>query len=504
MNFRTRLYKPALLMLAMALFCAVGRLQNSLNVDRKEMGLTKMDPMQNAPPVLAFTTVALGGFRGIIANLLWMRLNDLQLDDKYFEMVQLADWITKLQPHMVAVWQFQAWNMAYNISVKFKDPEDRWHWVKRGVELLRDEGLKYNPNETRLYRDLSWLFQHKIGANLDDAHMLYKLRWAQEMQNVLGATPNYDELTCPTTPEWKERARKLREVYKMDPKIIKSVDEQYGPFDWRLPDGQAVYWAELGRIYARPEDQETLRRSIYQSLQQMAFRGGALDPSVTNVTEKNFMLWPNLKQIPVISAAYEKMIAEETNNPRGLQQNMETAHKNFLKQAIVLLYVDGQERNADYWFNYLKKIYPHAFVPGVEKGESAEDYAISQITEDNTETDRNKTTDNIIGYINREFVCLIRDNEDQALNYRNLEQRVWNHYMLKIKGASEDRVKLDPLPVLRKRVMDRVLNPVTGYPPEARAILASKLGVPLPKAPPVGPTPNSNTNAASPTASASP
>ena len=90
----------------------------------------------------------------------------------------------------------------------------------------------------------------------------------------------------------------------------------------------------LGRIYARPEDQETLRRSIYQSLQQMAFRGGALDPSVTNVTEENFMLWPNLDQIPVINAAYEKMIAEETNNPRGLQQNMETAHKNFLKQAI--------------------------------------------------------------------------------------------------------------------------------------------------------------------------
>ena len=107
--------------------------------------------------------------------------------------------------------------------------------------------------------------------------MLYKLRWAQEMQGVLGGRPDFKELLDPTTPEWKERVRKLREVYKMDPKIVQQVDEEYGPFDWRLPDAHAVYWAELGRIHGRPEEQETLRRSIYQSLQAMGIRGGALD-----------------------------------------------------------------------------------------------------------------------------------------------------------------------------------------------------------------------------------
>jgi hypothetical protein len=275
MNFRMRLYKPALLMLAAVLFCAVAQMQTRLNADRKELGLTRMDPLENAPPVLAFTTVALGGFRGLIANALWIRLNDLQLEDKYFEMVQLADWITKLQPHMAAVWQFQAWNMAYNISVKFKDYEDRWRWVKRGIELLRDNGLRYNPDKTPMYRDLSWIFQHKIGAYLDDAHMLYKLRLAQEMQEVLGGRPDFKQLLNPTTPEWKERVRKLREVYKMDPKIVQQVDEEYGPFDWRLPDAHAVYWAEVGRIHGRPEEQETLRRSVYQSLQAMGIRGGA-------------------------------------------------------------------------------------------------------------------------------------------------------------------------------------------------------------------------------------
>jgi hypothetical protein len=57
--------------------------------------------------MLAFTTVALGGFRGLISNLLWMRANDLQMDDKYFEAAQLADWITDLEPHFAQVWHFR-------------------------------------------------------------------------------------------------------------------------------------------------------------------------------------------------------------------------------------------------------------------------------------------------------------------------------------------------------------------------------------------------------------
>ena len=73
------------------------------------------------------------------------------MDDKFFEAAQLADWITDLEPHFAQVWVFQAWNMAYNISVKFKenapgDYSDRWRWVQRGIDLLRDEGLRYNPD----------------------------------------------------------------------------------------------------------------------------------------------------------------------------------------------------------------------------------------------------------------------------------------------------------------------------------------------------------------------
>ena len=43
-------------------------LQDRMNDIRSDLGLTRLEPLDNAPPMLAFSSVALGGFRGIIAN----------------------------------------------------------------------------------------------------------------------------------------------------------------------------------------------------------------------------------------------------------------------------------------------------------------------------------------------------------------------------------------------------------------------------------------------------
>src|SRR5512141_414789 len=236
----SRLKNILLLTLIGGLLVSAGFVQTSMNRDRDTLGLTRVQPLDNAPPVLAFTTVALGGFRGLISNALWIRANDLQDEDKFFEMAQLADWITKLEPHFVQVWIVQAWNMSYNISVKFTDFSDRWRWVERGIELLRDYGLRWNPNEVLLYRELAWHFQHKVGANLDDANMYYKQQWANEMAQVFDKkTPNLDELINPQTESQKRRAQLLRDKFKMDPEFMKAVDERYGPLEWRLPEAHA-------------------------------------------------------------------------------------------------------------------------------------------------------------------------------------------------------------------------------------------------------------------------
>ena len=100
-------------------------------------------------------------------------------------MHQLAKWIRNLQPKFTAAISFMAWNMSYNISVTFDTPEERWVWVEKGMKLYRD-AIKNHSGDSELYREYGWIFQHKMGMNLDDANRYYKQQWALQMVKLLG------------------------------------------------------------------------------------------------------------------------------------------------------------------------------------------------------------------------------------------------------------------------------------------------------------------------------
>jgi hypothetical protein len=169
------------------LLIAAGLQLDGINQKRQDMNLIANEPLENAPPSLAFATVAMGAFRGLVVDILWMRADKLKQEGLFFDARQLAEWITTLQPRFAAVWEFHAWNMAYNISVAIPEsqPEQRWHWVKNGYELLRDKGIEQNPKSIGLYQQISMIFQHKIGAVSDDAHKYYKIQLALAMQPLL-------------------------------------------------------------------------------------------------------------------------------------------------------------------------------------------------------------------------------------------------------------------------------------------------------------------------------
>ena len=101
----------------------------------------------------------------------------------------------KLQPKSTATAAYLAWNMAYNISVTYSSPADRWRWVNKGIDLYH-EALLYNPNDPVLYKELGWIYQHKLGNILDDAQRYYKYQMALRMITILGK--HY--------PDWKELA----------------------------------------------------------------------------------------------------------------------------------------------------------------------------------------------------------------------------------------------------------------------------------------------------------
>lgn len=483
-----RLKKVLLLLLAAVLLAGVVPVQRSLNHDRDRLGLTRVTPLENAPPVLAFTTVALGGFRGLISNALWIRANELQEDDKFFEMAQLADWITKLEPHFVQVWLVQAWNMAYNISVKFKDAEDRWRWVQRGVSLLRDEGLRYNPYEPLIYRELAWFFQHKMGHNLDDANMHYKQQWANEMTRVFGGgRPDFNTLIQPQTTEELERLNLLTNVYKMDPVFLKEVDERYGPLEWRLPEAHAIYWAARGLEMARlnerridPDELIRLRRAVYQSM-QMAFQRGRLVP---DLVARRFEFGPNLDIIPKVNFAYEQAMEEDEKN----REHIKTGHRNFLRDAVYFLFTHAREREAAKWYRYLSDQYPDKTIlerqtNSFPRNLTLAEYCVARVAGDVGETDRNRIKQTVEGMLERSFQYLIMDEDEQSLGQRNLAEQVYNRYMDKISGR-EVAIGLAPFREIRQEVLGRLLDTEEGLPKPYRDILRTKLSLPPETAPP--------------------
>lgn len=462
-----RFYKPILIVAAVCLLFGVSRTQQALNHDRERLGFTKLAPLENAPPVLAFTTVALGGFRGLISNFLWMRASDLQEQEKYFEFVQLSDWITKLEPHYTQVWSHQAWNMAWNISVKFKEPQERWIWVMRGITLLRDQGLHYNPDDALMYNSLSWIFQMKLGQNMDDAQQYYKEAWAGEMNELFGGKANIPELLEPKTTNAIARAKLLREKYKMDPQVMKEVDEMYGPLEWRLPDAHTIYWAEMGRRRSKPKDQETLRRNIYQSMQQALFGGGLTDGKPSSNGSPSFIVGPNLELMDKVNATYVKMKAEDP----AMSDHVGIGHKNFLKEAIYLLYVDGRTKQAQQWFDYVRKEYPKS----IPTNYTLVDYALPELNEKVGEMDRPKVVACILGLLDSAYMNLVGDDDAKAERLMEMADYLWKSYSKRLPKVSEERLKLDPFSEYKRLTLERMLDPVYGIRPEYAAILRGKV-----------------------------
>lgn len=198
-----------------------------------------------APVAAEGVLAALGGFRSLATEAVWFRADRLQEEGRYVELAQLASTLALLDPHTPEVWSYAAWNLAYNISVMMPTPEDRWRWISAAMHLLRDEGLRLNPGDPDLCRELAWLFQLKIGGSLDSASPLYREKWSEIVQDVSrrGA--------------WHEIG--------MAESTMRQIERRYGIDDWRNPFASAIYWADVGLESATGATRSFLLEILRQS-----------------------------------------------------------------------------------------------------------------------------------------------------------------------------------------------------------------------------------------------
>lgn len=266
------LSRDSIIQLAALLVFAVcvassGALTHALTAEAGRAQLVYTDEATEGDPPEVALGIAMGAFRGLFVNYLWIRANKLKQDGKFFEAMQLSTAITRLQPRFPRVWAFQAWNMAYNISVATNTAEERWQWVKAGIDLLRDQGIPRNPNDTLLHKELAWIFVHKVQGFADDANHYYKREMAREWTILLGIPPRMDGTTEENTEKMAEWLTPiLRSPDSLEEVFAQEIAAQEKAGVGLLPDGtrQSLTKELVGRIRteARLEPGKDLLRFV--------------------------------------------------------------------------------------------------------------------------------------------------------------------------------------------------------------------------------------------------
>lgn len=514
-KFKILVVNLSLFLITAILVVAINQSAFRMNGLIKENNLHATGQIKNAPPMVVFTTVALGSFRGILADVLWLRAASLQDSGNYFEMVQLAYWITELQPRFSGATAYLAWNMAYNISVTCSQPEDRWRWIQEGIRLIRDKAIDYNPSDPLIYKELGWIFQHKVGNVLDDANKYYKNHLAIDVENIIGARPDWTKFVAAAkdetafraiytkeNPFWQAleaagfnsldslyddfvknngkisekfltemaavksivdiehylRRQWLWKKFRLDVDLINQINTQYGALDWRLPEAQAVYWATKGLEMTVGNRDLSCERMITQALKDAFVSGRLLWLDRQNY--ENIILAPNFNVVDAVTDAYDKAYLE--NNK---QSSFRSAKINFLKEAITMLYNYGMFSRADEYYRKLRKEEPGAHRLRLEE------FVMKKWAEEVRDASVKKATDIITGFIFQACNYIVLGDDDAALAQERMASYIYNNYS-QATADIKQRVGLAPYAQIKKSVTDACLQ---NFPPAMAAILRERL-----------------------------
>ncbi|MFA5864671.1 MAG: hypothetical protein WC975_08280 [Phycisphaerae bacterium] len=520
--------------LAISLLTGGFSLVGQLNESRRSLGLTMLElPAQARPDLLTSVLFSVG--RALAVDYLWIGLQKMQEDGRYFDANQRSEWICQLQPHFTSVWIFQAWNMSYNISVAMTSGADRWRWVKNGYELLRDRGIPLNPKAIGMYQQLAWIFHHKIGAMSDDYHWYYKIQLARAMEDIIGwpdakydvivkAPETWEKLVAdPRMAEFVEkirefkidpqekylyllshrgefgqkvialldnpgyahekdmlegflRADRLRREWKMDAKIIGELrkDDMYGPLDFRTPEAHAVYWSYAGfKAVGADTSFEALNtdRVIYGSLQELTRRG-----RFVITAEEMPLISPDIRFIPVLHRIYlslgKKWAAAEKIPWDGTAgETFKDGHINYMKKAIGLYYQYGREDLAKKYWDMMLKLYPYA-----EKNDGLEAFVRRYVREDIKSMGLTDVNSTVVMFLGQAYQRYAMGDDYSALAMERWAKTIYDSYMQGQEGKNETgRMNMAPWKDLKNYAIKMSLQ---SLPENLRERLRTRLNLP--------------------------
>jgi len=374
-------FKSSFIWLTLAIAMLVVSIQSrkiTENLQQEKKLILKSDNSKSISPELNLA-ISLGVFRSVIIDMLWMRAIKLQQDKRYYEIVQLYDMIGKLQPYNSKVWAYSAWNMAFNISVEHPKGIERWRWVQNGIDRLKNHGLKYNPNNGLLYKELAWIYSFKIARHMDDSHVFYKTKLAEKVTRIFhpfkaNATSLQKKINS-NDQNIKDQAMKIKSALKnelqmdLDKMVALEKDRDFGPLDWRMGECHSIYWSMQGinrKAYGvNPGD---LNRLCYQAMQHLLRHGTLVYLEKTPETPARILLWPDYRQVDPINKMFVKQIKYFSKNKLSID-GPKSAYVYFLKEALEILVHAGQDEMAEELFQNA-----NALIPNILSGYNAKEH----------------------------------------------------------------------------------------------------------------------------------
>mgnify|MGYP002621588141 CR=1 FL=1 len=127
--------------------------------DEAGLGQSNLGAIDPASETMRMATL---GLRGIAVSMLWNKANEYKKKEDWTNFRATLEQLAKLQPYFISFWKYQAWNLSYNVSVELDDVRDRYGYVTRGIDFLK-EGTKYNQANPHLISELGWFIGNKIG-----------------------------------------------------------------------------------------------------------------------------------------------------------------------------------------------------------------------------------------------------------------------------------------------------------------------------------------------------
>ena len=129
--------------------------------EKHNLSQAKMSDIDPASETMKLASL---GLRGVAVNVLWMQAAKHRKDEDYDKLSSTLRLLTKIQPNFVKVWEHQAHNLSYNISMEFDDYEQRYSWVKRGLTFLK-EGIPHNKRDHRMTDNMGMFTGNKFGKS---------------------------------------------------------------------------------------------------------------------------------------------------------------------------------------------------------------------------------------------------------------------------------------------------------------------------------------------------